>query len=577
MNFKSQLFVFVLIIFLLCCKNKPEISQYQFKTFCNPINLNYRFCPDRPSRREAADPTVILFKDKYLLFASKSGGYWCSDDLIDWKFIETNDIPIEDYAPTAIVLEDTLYFMASSHEKNAIYKSADPLSGKWQIALGSLEIPVWDPAFFLDDDNRLYLYWGCSDVNPLYGVEVNYKNNFKFVDEPKELKHANPSEFGWEVPGDYNNKTERKPWIEGAWLNKYKGKYYLQYSGPGTEFKSYSDGVYIADNPLGPYSVATHNPFAYKPEGFASGAGHGSTFKDKFGNYWHIGTTTISVKHMFERRLVLYPAFFDKDGILYSNTRFGDYPLFVPDKKIENDHDLFTGWMLLSYNKKVEVSSSIDSLPSTNMIDEDIRSFWSARSGDYNEYATIDLGNKYDIYAVQINFAEHNTEIYGRQEGLYHRYIIEYSNDNSKWKLLVDESQNQSDNTHAYMQLDEKVNCRYLRVRNIEVPGGNFALSGFRVFGLGDGHIPNVPKIIEIARNEKDKRKVKLSWQKVANATGYNICFGSAKDKLYHNYIVYQDTLLEINSLNGNQKYYFAIESFNENGVSLKSKQFSIK
>ncbi len=153
----------------------------------------------------------------------------------------------------------------------------------------------------------MYLYWGCSNENPIYGVELDYKNNFSFIGEPKELIHANPSEHGWEVPGDYNTRKETNPWIEGAWINKYKDKYYLQYSGPGTEFKSYSDGVYIADNPLGPYTIQQHNPFAYKPEGFAAGAGHGSTFKDKSGNYWHIGTATISIKHMFERRLMLFP------------------------------------------------------------------------------------------------------------------------------------------------------------------------------------------------------------------------------------------------------------------------------
>ena len=31
--------------------------------------------------REAADPVVVSFKDKYYLFASKSSGYWYSEDL----------------------------------------------------------------------------------------------------------------------------------------------------------------------------------------------------------------------------------------------------------------------------------------------------------------------------------------------------------------------------------------------------------------------------------------------------------------------------------------------------------------
>lgn len=567
---KKQILNLIIVILFVSCQENIETKQNSFETICNPVNLSYRFCLDKPSRREAADPTIVAFKDKFYLFASKSGGYWHSDDLINWIFIETNEIPTEEYAPTVIVLKDTFFFLASSNEKSTIYKTVDPLSGKWSVALDSLEIPVWDPAFFFDDDNRLYLYWGCSDKNPIYGVELNFENNFSFIGEPKELMHANTSEHGWEVPGNYNRKTDANPWIEGAWVNKHNGKYYLQYSSPGTEFKSYSDGVYTADYPLGPFSVADHNPFAYKPEGFAAAAGHGSTFKDKYGNYWHIGTTTISLKHIFERRLVLYPTFFDEQGMMYASTKFGDYPYIIPNKKIEGFNDIFPGWMLLSYNKQVEVSSSIDSFPSSNITDENIRTYWAARSGNANEYASIDLGKTYDVYSVQINFAEHNTEIFGRQDELYHRYIIEYSNDNTNWDLLIDKSQNLTDNSHDYSQLAEKVNCRYLRIKNIEIPGGHFALSGFRVFGKGNGDVPTVPKNLEVARNQEDRRSVELKWEKSIDAIGYNINFGIEKNKLYHNYIICQDTILEINSLNTNQSYYFAIESFNENGFTLK-------
>ena len=42
-------------------------------TFCNPIDVDYRFMVDTPSRREAADPVITLFNDEYYLFASKSG------------------------------------------------------------------------------------------------------------------------------------------------------------------------------------------------------------------------------------------------------------------------------------------------------------------------------------------------------------------------------------------------------------------------------------------------------------------------------------------------------------------------
>ena len=168
----------IIIVLITGCQENKKVEQPSFQTICNPIDLSYRFSIDKPSRREAADPTIVVFKDKYFLFASKSGGYWYSDDLVNWTFIETNDIPTEEYAPTAIEIKGSLYFLASSTEKSTIYKTDDPLSGKWNVALDSLEIPVWDPAFFLDDDDRLYLYWGCSDNNPIYGVELDFENNF---------------------------------------------------------------------------------------------------------------------------------------------------------------------------------------------------------------------------------------------------------------------------------------------------------------------------------------------------------------------------------------------------------------
>ncbi|HDQ46397.1 MAG TPA: carbohydrate-binding protein [bacterium] len=561
-----------ILVFLACCmagcRTNPRHENSTPVTFCNPVNVSYRFCPEEPSRREAADPTVVWFRDRYFLFASKSGGYWHSKNLTGWSFIETNAIPVEEYAPTAVAIGDTLYFLASSNEQSTVYQSADPLNGTWSVAVDRLEIPVWDPAFFLDEDNRLYLYWGCSDVNPIYGVEVDYANRFSFIGEPKALIRADPDRYGWEVPGDRNTLINQRPWIEGAWMNKHNGIYNLQYSAPGTEFKSYADGVYTSENPLGPFMYQSHNPFASKPGGFAAGAGHGSTFTDPHGNHWHMGTITISRKHIFERRLGLYPAFFDAQGTLYAITKYGDYPLMMPQKKIADWNKIFPGWMLLSYAKTVTVSSSVDSHPACHMTNEDIRTYWAARTGDPGEYAIIDLGDAFDVYSIQINFAEHNSGLLGRQENLFHRYTIDCSDDGSNWKRLVDRSKNETDNSHDYIQLTNKVSCRYLKMNNIEVPGGHFALSGFRVFGKGHGDAPERINRFESARNPQDRRSVSLTWGKSETATGYTICYGIEENKLYLQELVYRDTSLVINSLDRDRAYYFSIESFNENGIT---------
>ncbi|MEM9856841.1 MAG: family 43 glycosylhydrolase [Bacteroidota bacterium] len=541
-----------------------EAPKSLVKTICNPIDVSYRFMPETPSRREAADPTIISFKGNYFLFASKSGGYWYSDDLAKWQLVETDEIPTEEYAPTAIVLRDTVFFLGSSKERSVIYKSADPISGKWEMANDSLEIPVWDPAFFQDDDGELYLYWGCSNIDPLYGVKIN-DMTFKFEGAIQEVIYPNPEQLGWEIRGDYNEKKDVAPWLEGPWMNKHNGKYYLQYAAPGTLEKSYSDGVYIGDQPLGPFELAAHNPFAYKPEGFICGAGHGSTFQDAFDNYWHVGTLAISQKHKFERRVGIYPTFFDEDDVLYAYTRFGDYPMNVPSQKV-SDHDLFAGWMLLSYKKPAYASSTLDEFPIANVNDEEVRTNWSAVSGEPDEWIKLDLLSVSTVHAVQLNFAEVNTELYSRSSDKRHAFILEGSEDNENWFTVEDFSKNKSDRSHIYLTFNP-VQARYLKVTNVEVPDGNFAMSGFRAFGLKPGTAPAKSAMVEVNRDTKDKRDIHLQWKAIPEAMGYNIRFGTDAGKLYQNYLVYDTSGLTIRSLNKDMDYFFAVEPFNESGV----------
>ena len=139
----------------------------------------------------------------------------------------------------------------------------------------------------------------------------------------------NDSIHGWERFGEYHDNTFLKPFIEGSWMTKHNNKYYLQYGAPGTEFSGYGDGVYVGEHPLGPFTYQSHNPFSFKPGGFATGAGHGATYQDVYGNWWHVSTMIINVKNNFERRIGIWPAGFDKDDILYSNTAFGDYPTYL--------------------------------------------------------------------------------------------------------------------------------------------------------------------------------------------------------------------------------------------------------
>ena len=63
----------------------------------------------------------------------------------------------------------------------------------------------------------------------------------------------NEDKYGWEVQGE-NNELNKPGWNEGPTMIKYKGKYYLQYASPGTQFRTYGDGAYISHSPLGPFT-----------------------------------------------------------------------------------------------------------------------------------------------------------------------------------------------------------------------------------------------------------------------------------------------------------------------------------
>lgn len=551
-----------------------EKTNNCFKTICNPVNLSYRFSLDSPSWREAADPSMIKFKDEYYLFLSKSGGYFHSTDLIHWNLITTDDLPIEKYAPTVMEMNGEIYFTASI-ATNKIYKSRDPKSGKWELVTDQFPYILADPMLFYDSDNdKVYLYYGSGAATPMMGMELD-KNSFMPKGEATSLFYSNAEKYGWEVSGDYNTNYKHTSWLERAWMNKYKGKYYLQYAVPGTEFKSYSNGVYVSEHPLGPFTLLRHNPFSYKPEGFVNGIGHGSTFQDIHGNYWNIGTSTISKRHMFERRVSLYPVFFDKDGDAYAYTAWGDYPMIVPDKKVSSPQDLFPEWMLLSYKKEVETSSTLEGYPAANAVNEDIRTWWSAKTADKGEFMTVDLGQNSKIYAIQINFADQDAMISGKVDSTFYQYRIEDSQDGITWNMTVDKSENKAEAPNDYIQLDKPVNARYVRITNIYFPSGKFSISGLRVFGKVDKPLPAVAQFTQLVRSNDNRRTIELTWNEVNDATGYNIRFGTDKDKLYHNYLVYQTNKVSINILNADQTYYFTIDSFNEAGVT-KGKEIKI-
>ena len=205
----------------------------------------------------------------------------------------------------------------------------------------------------------------------------------------------------------------------------------------------------MGKNPLGPFEYQSHNPFSYKRGGFARGSGHGATFQDVSNQYWHVSTIGICTKNNFERRIGIWPAGFDKDDILYSNTASGDYPTYLPSQNRNHLNANFSDWMLLNFNKPVQVSSTLVGFQANLSVDEDIKTYWCAKTDKKGEYLISDLGEKSTINAIQINYADQDVSFMGKPESTSgHKYIIYSSNDGKNWKILVDKSKNTKDVPH---------------------------------------------------------------------------------------------------------------------------------
>ena len=566
------------------CRSKTIEYLSVPDTYCNPINLDYAYVPSThtyyaqdQSHRSTADPVIVNLRDTLYLFSTNQNGYWWSADMRLWNFVkqdfQSNGIAADNVcAPGAWAWGDSLLFIPSFAEPDPmpLYVSTNPRHSKWSTLTDSFAVATWDPSFYKDDDGKTYVYWGSSNTFPLYGMELDPSKKYQPVGAKKELSRLYPNEHGWERFGENHSDTTIMPYTEGAWMTKHDGKYYYQYAAPGTEFNVYADGVLVGDHPLGPFSYQDYNPFSYKPGGFITGAGHGSTFQDRYGNYWHTATMLNWIKYKFERRLGIFPAGFDSDGQMYCITAFGDYPNHHASSSRDHTQSTFTGWMLLSYKKRAWASSSLDGKDPSLAFNENIRNYWSATSSDAGEFIAVDLGKEYDVHAIQINYADEDAHVRDKRLDIYHQYIIYHSDDGKNWYPLIDKSKNKTDVPHDYIQLKEPFKTRYMKLENIHMADGKFAIAGFRVFGKSEGELPTPVKNFVVTRHS-DSRDATFSWELTPNAYAYNIYYGIHPGKLYNSIMVHETDKYYFRGLNKGVTYFARIEAIGETGVSKKS------
>lgn len=565
-------------------------AQKSPQTYCNPMNINYG-----PSvrGRHAADPVIVLFKDKYYLFTTWDiKGYRVSDDLFMWKDILFNDTTWQKLncngtitAPAVATDGNYLYFINfnSGNRKDpvTIFRTQTPETGNWHPC-GSMRV-VADPCLFIDE-GRFFVYHGlganqgtkCFELDPetlteIPGSEKVLRPALKGISDYEGGYHRGRRElFGQTDASEWLDKFSMEPCPEAAWMTRHGNTYYLQYATPGTVSQWYSDIVMTGDTPQGPFTECDYNPVSMKAGGFIGSAGHSSVFADKNGRLWRVTTMWIGRHNLFERRLGLFPVTFDQKGRMITHTLLGDFPMFRDYETIGNQLKM-PGWMMLSFQKKCMASSSVDTLQPYLASDENIRTWWSAKTGNPGEWLSIDLGKMAQVSAIQVNFAEQEAKLTNPDTSDYHAWKILHSSDGKNWELLIDKSRNKSCAPHDYIELEKPLTTRYLKIVNAHTAlYGKFAISDFRIFGDNHEKLPQKVKIISNERLQTDDRSARISWSKSKGADGYLVRFGV--DPSFLNQCIQvndnEKTNLGIHVLIKNKPYFFRVDAWNGSGIT---------
>ncbi len=379
----------------MIAKSLPPSHQRFQKTF------GYNIAREQENElRSSADPIAWYEDGIWYIFATGSA-CWSSTDFLHW---ENHDTGAHYTAPAIEKFNGRYYLAGNSTDLYVADRPEGPYTSlggfTWQGK--PLEPRNDDVAFFVDEDNKFYLFWGMGPG--IYGAQLDPENPACLLTEPKQLITFHP-EHEFERMGEFNQDWSNG-FPEGSWMIKQNGVYYLLYSVCGTEFDTYAMGCYKSTvSPLEGFELQQNNPVARKVDGLCRGVGHASVARGPRETLWLFYTVLIGVDQDLERRIGCDPMGIDENGDLYV-AAFHETPQFVPG--VLEHPELGNGTNLDNITARYGSWGSSHA-PGRNAVygnDNNIMTWWQPADEDNEPCFLVGLRADYYAYAARVLFKE---------------------------------------------------------------------------------------------------------------------------------------------------------------------------
>jgi xylan 1,4-beta-xylosidase len=444
--------------------------------------------------------------------------------LLNWSFQRVANVPV---APHVVKYNGSFYMCGNS---GPLFKADNPLGpftsvGQWKNTpdvAGGWRGP-FDMDIYIDDDNKPYLYYPGRGIDGIYVVPLDANDLTKFAGPPKHLFAFDPDHV-WERYGEMNEYTD-VAWIEGPWMQKYNGTYYLQYSGSGTQWKTYASGYYTAKSPLGPFTYASNNPLLRRTDGLVTGTAHGSIVEGPDENLWQFYTIVLS-NPPGGRRIGMDRITFDKDGNMA--VKVTDTPQWAPST-VSDPTQGDSGSIPLTINK-VRAMNALSRFSSQQpgrdaayAVDNSSGTWWEPATTDRQPTLTIELSPATRFDAVQLFTIDSVRLMFNGGRGFgfggrrsrapaaesvpataaapempatnAYQYTIEVSMDGQTYTTALDQTTNAISRNTIFEEIPP-VKCRFIRLTVTNWPRAMpLGIIEFTIFGKPAGSLAAAPPI----------------------------------------------------------------------------------